>query len=88
MLYGTGFGATATAPPNNATFPAPLALAALPTITIGGAPATVIYGGIIEPGVYQLNVVVPLSLAAGDALVVATAASSQQSQANAFLSVL
>jgi uncharacterized protein (TIGR03118 family) len=88
VLYGTGFGATATAAPNNATFPAAIALAALPTITIGGAPAKVIYGGMIEPGIYQLNVVVPVSLAAGDALVVATAASGQQSQANAFLSVL
>ena len=87
VLYGTGFGATATAPPNNATFPAPLSLATLPTVTIGGAPATVTYGGLIEPGVFQINVVVPVSLPAGDAAVVATAG-GQQSQANALISVL
>jgi uncharacterized protein (TIGR03118 family) len=87
VLYGTGFGATATAPPNNATFPAPLSLATLPAITIGGAPATVAYAGLIEPGVFQINVVVPVSLPAGDAAVVATAG-GQKSQANAFLSVL
>jgi len=87
VLYGTGFGPVSPAAPNNATFPAPLALTTLPTITIGGAPATVTYGGMIEPGVYQLNVVVPVSLPAGDAAVVATAG-AQQSQANAFLSVL
>jgi uncharacterized protein (TIGR03118 family) len=87
VLYGTGFGATSPAPPNNATFPAPLSLATLPTVTIGGAPATVVYAGLIEPGVYQLNVVVPVTLPAGDAAVLATAG-GQQSQANAFLSVL
>jgi uncharacterized protein (TIGR03437 family) len=87
VLYGTGFGTTSPAPPNNATFPAPLALAALPTVTIGGTAATVLYGGLVEPGVYQLNVVVPVTLPAGDAAVVATVG-AQQSQANAFLSVL
>jgi uncharacterized protein (TIGR03118 family) len=87
VLYGTGFGATSPAPPTNETFPAPLTLATLPTITIGGAKATVTYGGLIEPGVYQINVVVPVTLPAGDAAVVATVG-GQQSQANAFLSVL
>jgi len=87
VLYGTGFGATSPAPPNNATFPAPLSLGTLPTFTIGGAPATVVYGGLIDPGVYQFNVVVPVTLPAGDAAVVATVG-GQQSQANAFVSVL
>lgn len=87
VLYGTGFGATSTAPPNGTILVAPLALAALPTVTIGGTPATVTYGGLIEPGIYQLNVVVPTSLPAGDAAVIATVA-GQHSQANAFLSVL
>jgi uncharacterized protein (TIGR03118 family) len=87
VLYGTGFGTTSPAPPNNATFPAALALPTLPTVTIGGAPAIVTYGGLIEPGVFQINVVVPVSLPAGDAAVVATIG-GQQSQANAFLSVL
>ncbi|HUB80862.1 MAG TPA: TIGR03118 family protein [Bryobacteraceae bacterium] len=87
VLYGTGFGATSSTPPPNATFPDPLALATLPTVTIGGAPATVVYAGLIEPGLYQLNVEVPVTLAAGDAAVVAIAG-GQQSQANAFLAVM
>jgi uncharacterized protein (TIGR03437 family) len=87
VLYGTGFGVTSPAAPNNATFAAPLSLPALPTITIGGAPATVTYAALIEPGTYQIDVVVPVTLPAGDAAVVATV-SGQQSQANAFLSVL
>jgi hypothetical protein len=81
VRYGTGFGATSPAAPANATFPTPLPLATLPTLTI--APATVTYAGLIEPGVYQLNVVVPVTLPAGDAAVVATAG-GQRSQANVF----
>jgi uncharacterized protein (TIGR03118 family) len=87
VLYGTGFGGTSPAPPNNQTFVAPLALATLPTVTIGGTQAVVTYGGMIEPGVYQINVTVPTTLPAGDAAVIATAG-GQQSQANAFISVL
>jgi uncharacterized protein (TIGR03437 family) len=87
VLYGTGFGVTSPAAPNNATFPAPLPLTTLPTVTIGGVSAFVTYGGLIEPGVFQINVVVPVTLPAGDAAVVATVG-TQQSQANAFLSVL
>jgi uncharacterized protein (TIGR03118 family) len=86
VLYGNGFGATSPAAPNNATFTAPLTLAATPTVTIGGVAAKVVYAGLIDPGVYQLNVVVPTTLPAGDAAVVATVG-AQQSQANAFLSV-
>jgi uncharacterized protein (TIGR03118 family) len=85
-LYGNGFGATSPAAPNGATFAAPLPLAALPTVTIGGVAARVTYAGLVEPGVYQINVTVPATLPAGDAAVVATAG-GQQSQANAFLSV-
>ncbi len=86
VLYGNGFGVTSPAAPNNATLTTPLALAALPTITIGGVPATVTYAGLVEPGVYQINVIVPTTLAPGDAAVLATAG-AQQSQPGAFLSV-
>jgi uncharacterized protein (TIGR03118 family) len=60
--------------------------AALPTVTIGGLPATVTFGGLIDLGIYQLNVIVPSTLTTGDAAVVATAAGNQ-SQANAFISI-
>ncbi len=58
----------------------------LPTVTIGGVPATVTFGGQIDLGIYQVNVIVPSTLTTGDALVVATAAGNQ-SQANAFVSI-
>jgi uncharacterized protein (TIGR03437 family) len=35
-------------------------------INIGGIPATVAFAGIISPGLYQLNVVVPASAPSGD----------------------
>ncbi|MGA3202877.1 MAG: TIGR03118 family protein [Bryobacteraceae bacterium] len=86
-LYANGFGATETVTPNGTAITSPLVLAALPTITIGGVPATVTYAGLIAAGLYQINVTVPATLAAGDAAVIATTADGQQSQANAFLSV-
>jgi uncharacterized protein (TIGR03118 family) len=74
-LYGTGFAITAPG----------VGAAALPSITIGGLPATVTFAGLIDPGISQINVVVP-TLPTGDAAIVASAG-GQQSQANAFLSV-
>lgn len=86
VLYGNGFGPTSPAAPNGTTLTAALPLASSPVVTIGGVPATVTYAGLVEPGIYQINVVVPSTLPAGDAAVIATVA-GQQSQANAFLSL-
>jgi len=47
-------------------------LSPLPAITIGGVPATVQFAGLVAVGQYQLNVVVPSSLANGDQSVAAT----------------
>jgi len=41
-------------------------LPATPKILIGGVTAQVIFAGLISPGLYQLNVVVPDALASGD----------------------
>jgi len=41
-------------------------LPALPTVLIGGAPATVTFAGLIAPGLYQLNAVVPTAALSGD----------------------
>jgi uncharacterized protein (TIGR03437 family) len=38
----------------------------MPVITIGGATATVTFAGLVAPGEFQFNVLVPLSLANGD----------------------
>jgi uncharacterized protein (TIGR03437 family) len=70
ILYGTGFGATAPATPNGSIIPAPLPLAVQPTVTFGGAPGKVAYGGLISPGLFQLNVVTP-SVPAGSTTVIA-----------------
>ncbi len=72
LLYGTGFGATSPATPTGQVVSAPAALANAPQVTIGGAAATVSYAGLVESGTYQLNVVMPGGVAAGDAVVVAT----------------
>lgn len=46
-------------------------LPALPVIQIGGEPATVTFAGLIGPGLYQFNVVVPPSAADGDNILTA-----------------
>jgi uncharacterized protein (TIGR03437 family) len=74
VLYGTGFGATQ--PPISATAPVstPLPLAADPaslSVHIGGLNATIAYAGLVGPGLYQFNVVVPQPLPNGDASVTA-----------------
>jgi uncharacterized protein (TIGR03437 family) len=35
-------------------------------VQFGGAAATVVFAGVISPGLYQINVVVPASAANGD----------------------
>ena len=44
----------------------------LPVITIGGVAAPVQFAGLVAPGEFQFNVVVPSTLANGDQLVTAT----------------
>jgi len=86
VFYGAGYGFTSPAAPNGSTFNAALPLVTLPTVTIGGAQATVTYGGLVGVGLYQINVVVPASVSSGDNAVVASVG-GQQSQANAFISI-
>jgi uncharacterized protein (TIGR03437 family) len=66
-LYGTGFGPT-TAPLNPElaqSVAIPLAHTGgditlpLCTVTIGGQPAQAQFAGLVSPGLYQVNVVVP-----------------------------
>lgn len=73
ILFGTGFGPTSPAVPSGQATAAVSPLVTLPSITIGGLPATVSFAGLVPPyaGLFQLNVQVPASLAAGDHAVVA-----------------
>jgi uncharacterized protein (TIGR03437 family) len=62
MLFATGFGAT---------LPSGEVLAVTPTIEIDGIAAAVAFAGVVGPGLYQFNVVVPSTVSlAEDALVV------------------
>jgi uncharacterized protein (TIGR03437 family) len=72
VLFGTGFGATLPAIPATALVPVPLPIARPEDlrVRIGGLDAVVAYAGLISPGVYQFNVVVP-QVAEGDRAVVA-----------------
>jgi uncharacterized protein (TIGR03437 family) len=70
VLYGTGFGTTqppisATAP---VTAPLPLANAQDLRVRIAGVDSQVVFGGLVAPGLYQFNVVVP-NVPDGDQLV-------------------
>jgi uncharacterized protein (TIGR03437 family) len=66
VLYGFGFGLPTTALIDGASAQSGR-LPSLPSIQVGGIAATVTFAGVISPGLYQLNVIVPPTLADGDA---------------------
>jgi uncharacterized protein (TIGR03437 family) len=65
VLYANGFGPTST-PVVSGSESQSGTLSPMPVITIGGVPATVTFAGLVAPGEFQFNVVVPPSLANGD----------------------
>jgi uncharacterized protein (TIGR03437 family) len=85
VLYGTGFGPVTPAQPTGQLVAAPAPTATPVTVTIGGQPATVQFAGLIESGLYQINVVVPV-LPNGDAEIVMSV-NGIQSQGSVFLPV-
>ena len=72
VIYGTGFGATQPAISATALVPSPLLLANPQDlrVRIGGLDCAVAFAGLISPGLYQFNVVVP-QIADGDQTIVA-----------------
>ena len=72
LLFGDGFGL----PVSTLAAGSDVQMGALPTpwpqVTIGGVTAAVQYAGLISPGLYQINVVVPANAANGDNQVIAT----------------
>jgi len=46
-------------------------LSPLPILTIGGKNAAVQYAGLVSPGLFQFNVIVPDSLPSGDHSIIA-----------------
>lgn len=71
LLYANGFGATST-PVVSGSETQSGSLNPLPVITIGKIPAIVQFAGLISPGLFQFNVVVPASTPAGDNALTAT----------------
>ncbi len=65
VLYGTGFGPTTTVAPNGQLLTAAIPMSTPPTVTVGGQPATVSFAGLVGPGLYQLNVVLPAGTTVG-----------------------
>jgi uncharacterized protein (TIGR03437 family) len=86
VLYVNGFGAT-NPPVVNGSSSQHGALPALPTVQIGGATATVEFAGLISPGLYQLNVIVPATAASGDNTLTAQY-NGQSTQSGVLLTVL
>ena len=80
MLFGTAFGPTTTPlnPEMAAAVAYPLAhtggdiTAPLAQVTIGGATAQLLFCGIVSPGVYQINAIVPQGVGSGDQPVAVT----------------
>lgn len=70
ILFATGFGLPSTSLSEGSATQSS-ALPSLPVIQIGGLAATVSYAGVIAPGLYQFNVVVPSSASSGDNAVTA-----------------
>lgn len=71
VLYANGFGATTLPVVSGATTQSGV-LTPLPAIAIGGVAANVVFAGLVAPGEFQFNVVIPASLADGDQPLVAT----------------
>jgi uncharacterized protein (TIGR03437 family) len=65
VIYANGFGSTST-PVVSGSETQSGTLSPMPVITIGGVAATVTFAGLVAPGEFQFNVVVPPSLASGD----------------------
>jgi uncharacterized protein (TIGR03437 family) len=70
-LYATSLGQTNPQAPDGVLFSAAYPLKNTPVVTVGGSPATVQFAGLVSPGLYQINIVVPL-VADGDATVQVT----------------
>jgi uncharacterized protein (TIGR03437 family) len=65
VLYGFGFGLPTT-PLVDGSSSQSGSLLGVPVVQIGGVAATVSFAGVIGPGLYQLNVIVPSTASSGD----------------------
>ncbi len=85
QLYGNGFGAT-NVPVVGGSSQQSGTLVPLPTVTIAGINAQVTFAGLVSPGLFQVNVVVPANAPSGDQPIVASY-NGFKTQAGALLAV-
>ena len=85
VLYANGFGSTLTPVVSGSVLQSG-ALSPTPLIKIGGVTATVLFAGLVAPGEFQFNVVVPSRLANGDQSITA-AYSGQTTQAGTLITI-
>jgi uncharacterized protein (TIGR03437 family) len=71
ILYANGFGPTSM-PIVSGSVAQSGSLPTLPVVRIGGSAATVQFAGLVSPGLYQFNVVVPAGAQDGDNPLTAT----------------
>ena len=71
LLFANGFGPTSSAVVSGSEQQGGN-LATAPVVTIGGIQAAVQFAGLISPGLYQFNVVVPDNIPSGDNSIVAS----------------
>jgi uncharacterized protein (TIGR03437 family) len=67
-LYATGCGATSPAAPDGVllTTPYPAANQSAFNVTIAGEAATVLFAGLVSPGLWQINIQIPSGLVGGN----------------------
>ena len=68
LSYATGCGPTNPAAPDGVVFstPSPAANLAAFQVTIAGKTASMLFAGLVGPGLWQLNVQIPKGLIGGD----------------------
>ncbi|MGO9254770.1 MAG: hypothetical protein ACLQU1_00485, partial [Bryobacteraceae bacterium] len=81
VLYANGFGPTSAALVSGSSTQSGT-LSPAPAITIGGLPATVQFAGLVAPGEFQFNVVIPANAPSGDNAIVATYNGAEASPAS------
>jgi uncharacterized protein (TIGR03437 family) len=71
VIYANGFGSTGVQVVSGSETQSG-SLPAFPVIQIGNVTATVTFAGLISPGLYQFNVIVPATASSGDNTLTAT----------------
>jgi uncharacterized protein (TIGR03437 family) len=71
LLYANGFGPTSSQLVDGSVTQSGT-LSPLPVVKIGGIPASVQFAGLVFPGEYQFNVIIPPNIAGGDQSITAT----------------